>query len=1378
MKYYRSLLLGVIALSFMTVSSYAQFFTFTQTSQSLSFSIQSNVTPTIGGVAMEAGDEIGLFTERGGQLSACFGAGVYQGAGNSLTINGWQEELFPLTVDGFKSGENVIVRVYDQSAGVVYENDKVQINWTLSNDSPYNGTFNTGFVLILIKSLNVLAPPAPPSTFNPADGAVGIPRNGTMTWEDISAFADTYDLQISSDGINADLADETGLATNSYNYTNLNYGATILWRVRGVNTEGAGVWSAWQQVQVELETPTLLSPADMSSGFAIDGGTISWNAVNGASDYFFEIYSDAALTVLEYSLNTANTSATSDVNWGLANGVQYWWRVRAENGANTSPFTAAWSFTTQIGAPVLNSPADMAVLIGTPQPIMHDWDDLNGAVSYEVQADEDMNFGSPLMGTPAMSEFSLGGLPSWTTIYWRVRGIDADNNPGSWSAVWSYQTDLTGATNPMPMDGATGQELAGNLSWDAVNGATEYTVYLSTNMADPKADQVAGFPITTANTTVAYAGLNFEQNYYWVVEVKNAQSAVTGMTWTFQARLDTPTLTSPADMSNCQETTVLLDWADFGIIPGNGDYYNVQLSTDMNFGSFVVGYDGTAQYTTDQLLVPGLMNSQTYYWRVQAFKGGQLTGYSPAWSFTTENDIVMLSSPMNYANGVPVTNVMATWQAVPTATTYTFEIDTDPAFPAPTQVMTANTNVTVAGPILNNQVYYWRVYSDACGADMPAEATVYQFLSQLDEPTLISPLDGAIDQSLSGTLSWNAVPGANYYNVQISTTPDFSANVHTDENVAGTTYNYVGIQNATTHYWRVRGYNNAYGAPTQGGEPGEWSAVRSFTTIPLGPPQRTLPADGTVGAFSGSDENGFFVDVFWNQFPDAISYDVQASTDPTFADAGQLVFDETTLTQTARISGLSFGQTIYWRARTRTLDGVSNWHAVPFSFTVIVEPVISGLNDICEGLNSIYTVANDQSVGYIIDYQWEVTGGTILGDDDNTSVDVDFPASGAAQIKVTRSSAFWGDYTDEFTLDVTVNPTVELNTTYEYTTTYPNKVCVFEDIVFTAVEDLEVTNYEWVWVDGESRNVISNLASFTYEFPMAGIYTIELNASNPAICGKSTYQMDIEVFDDCPVVVDVEDGAECLGKPYTFVTDVWGGDGNYSYFWHDDSDMINQNTSTPTIPNVRRSETFSLQVIDGNALSGIDFGTLTLTQGPTITTERRKNVGFNEAVVDLTTEVKSRTGNAPFSDEWYYEEGGQKTVVDPLAAPTKFGIRIYRVTTTDASGCESRPSVIFVIRSRSKEIPSEMFEMSINKTAIMAAYPNPIVDNVNVIAEFDAEVNATVKLVDILGNEFTIDQFSGSFYENTLNITEFTSGTYFIVIETENDKVIQKIVKQ
>jgi hypothetical protein len=92
----------------------------------------------------------------------------------------------------------------------------------------------------------------------------------------------------------------------------------------------------------------------------------------------------------------------------------------------------------------------------------------------------------------------------------------------------------------------------------------------------------------------------------------------------------TVTLATPEDNSQLDTLKPNFSWNS----STPADVYNLQVATDSNFQNLVVDEGGLAQpfYATPSDV---LEHGYTYYWRVNAVKGGQASNWSNAWTFQT-----------------------------------------------------------------------------------------------------------------------------------------------------------------------------------------------------------------------------------------------------------------------------------------------------------------------------------------------------------------------------------------------------------------------------------------------------------------------------------------------------------------------------------------------------------------------------------------------------------------------------------------------------------------------------------------------------------------------------------------------------------------------
>lgn len=96
-------------------------------------------------------------------------------------------------------------------------------------------------------------------------------------------------------------------------------------------------------------------------------------------------------------------------------------------------------------------------------------------------------------------------------------------------------------------------------------------------------------------------------------------------------------------------------------------------------------------------------------------------------------------------------------------------------------------------------------------------------------PTLVSPANTATGINILPTLSWNTSTGATSYQVQVSTTSNFSTTVFDQSGITSTSTSISpALLNNTVYYWRVNA-SNIIGTSS-------WSSTWSFTTAAVIPP--------------------------------------------------------------------------------------------------------------------------------------------------------------------------------------------------------------------------------------------------------------------------------------------------------------------------------------------------------------------------------------------------------------------------------------------------------------------------------------------------------------------------------------------------------------
>lgn len=195
-------------------------------------------------------------------------------------------------------------------------------------------------------------------------------------------------------------------------------------------------------------------------------------------------------------------------------------------------------------------------------------------------------------------------------------------------------------------------------------------------------------------------------------------------------------------------------------------------------------------------------------------------------------------------------------------------------------------------------------------------------------PILISPQNEETNIKVDTTLVWKKMKNTTEYHIQVSTEYDFSSFVVDVSNISDTLLSINDLEFGTTHYWRVRAYNN-YGHS-------DWSNVWKFITIFAKPavPVLSYPPKDTTGVETA-------LKLQWEATEGVEVYSIQVSADSDFL---VLLVDTSGLTATElEIDGLDYATDYYWRVKAKNVGGESEWSHIWKFTTADVTGVISKL---------------------------------------------------------------------------------------------------------------------------------------------------------------------------------------------------------------------------------------------------------------------------------------------------------------------------------------------------------------------------------------------------------------------------------------------------
>lgn len=687
-------------------------------------------------------------------------------------------------------------------------------------------------------------PGSGPSLTTPADGANLNTLTPTLTWQALGD-ADTYDVQLASDAaFTTLLIDATGLTSTQHEVPGgtLAFEQIYFWRARGLNEGGPGPWTdafSFQTLEPPPDTPSPVAPANGAVALPVTV-TLQWTEPERATFYALQVATDANFSTLIVDQDGLANPGYQVTN--LLFGTIYFWRVQAGNATGVSDWSTVFSFVTMLvapfEAPLLTAPDEGAVTSLRPSL---QWDEVANASAYDVQLSTSIGFGTIAHEASAVSATKYrpgqGKLEEQETYHWRVRGTNSAG-AGPWSAIRRFTTQQVGLDAPVlttPADEAIEQPLTLDLAWEASTDATYYDVQVATDegFTQVTVDQTS---LTTLTVTVDVP--TPATTYFWRVRAGNASEQ---SDWSNTRRFTTipvqpgtaPTTATPADGATTGSLTPTLTW----VALAGAATYDVQLSTQSDFSkSLALIAEATNLNQTHYTVAEGaLAPAATYYWRVRGTNSAGAGPWSATMRFNTPQDasgVPSLAEPVDGALEQP-TQVTLQWHPASGASFYDVRLATDAAF---THIVLdqrgihdLRLDVTDLQP---STVYYWQVLA-VNPSGVSAWSDPFHFTTQISAPQLLEPTDGTMVASLSPTLQWAVINGADQYTLALSTSADFSMSI-LFTGVTASAQQVFGLMPGTLYYWRVRSSN----ALTESA----WSVVFTFTT-----PQDTNTAVETRG---------------------------------------------------------------------------------------------------------------------------------------------------------------------------------------------------------------------------------------------------------------------------------------------------------------------------------------------------------------------------------------------------------------------------------------------------------------------------------------------------------------------------------------------------
>lgn len=260
----------------------------------------------------------------------------------------------------------------------------------------------------------------------------------------------------------------------------------------------------------------------LSIDFGASGGFIAGE--NGTAVRFNDDAFSSPLAVIHAVSPDIITTKLIDLYFG----TQFFWRMRAVHGQDISGWSGARSFTT-IATVELDKPNNNAT--DQALDVLLKWDKITDLVTYEIQLDDDPDFGSPVLLATSNIEKRAELLKFGVTYNWRARALHA-HDTSVWSEPWTFTT-LNSVTLTAPANNATNTSLSPLLDWATLTGITGYQVQLSGD--NTFASLIAeGFPLQAESQFTTPVVLDRETTYWWRARAINGlDSSNWSPVWSF-----------------------------------------------------------------------------------------------------------------------------------------------------------------------------------------------------------------------------------------------------------------------------------------------------------------------------------------------------------------------------------------------------------------------------------------------------------------------------------------------------------------------------------------------------------------------------------------------------------------------------------------------------------------------------------------------------------------------------------------------------------------------------------------------------------------------------------------------------------------------------
>jgi hypothetical protein len=456
-----------------------------------------------------------------------------------------------------------------------------------------------------------------------------------------------YEIQVAKDALFTDIVYHNDKVQDLYQEVTLEEGlTTYYWRVRVNDRNNIGDWSVVRNFTTTIDRAELKSPENGAIGQNLTN-TLMWEETAPTATYMLQVSTTPEFEDEDIVVEVSDVDATQYEVTLSQYSVMYYWRVKASTDDCTNDWSEVWHFTTQITAPQLIFPEDMATDI--PHNVVLKWSRVEGSKSFELLISTQSDFSTIYVGTSGLAspEYFLTNLSAQTKYYWKVRTVGAQSK-SPWSETFEFTTTFQGTMVPILISPAYGAEKVSVnviLEWKGAQAGDKFHLQVSKieNM-EKNANAIIIDETDLATESYQLQNLDNYTTYYWRVSAINDSGETKfSKAWYFRTIAllpdGAPTLLYPEDGQLDLEKALIFRWSNVNY----AESYHVQVSKDEDFD--VLEKDFPRVPKTDVSVIDLDLDSR-YYWKARAQNEAGYGPWSEASVFNTK-----LSTSVNDETG-------------------------------------------------------------------------------------------------------------------------------------------------------------------------------------------------------------------------------------------------------------------------------------------------------------------------------------------------------------------------------------------------------------------------------------------------------------------------------------------------------------------------------------------------------------------------------------------------------------------------------------------------------------------------------------------------------------------------------------------------------